>query len=276
MTVKVKALYSISKSEHTDEDNDDFMLVGASENEYAASDGATVSMFSREWATVLCEQFCNSPAEKITRQWIDKASENLNEKIRGISMNWFAEAKFKEEGSHATLLGLKLDPEGERFFVTSIGDTCLYFRNNIMGKMLPLDRPELFNNYPHFICSIPDKNTESLSGQINYSGRLLEGKTRFYIMTDALAKWFSQNLLREVDREKERIKARNSMTLKRSLYKGLSALRSLITNEKPWRRLDSIRNAEAFRRFVGDLRRKKEMEDDDTSLMILEVVIDKR
>lgn len=275
MTAKVKALYSISKSEHTEEDNDDFMFVGASGNEYAASDGATVSMFSREWARTLCEQFCNSPAERITPQWIDKASENLNDKVRDISMNWFAEAKFKEEGSHATLLGLRLDPEGERFYVTSIGDTCLYFRNSTMGKMMPIDRPELFSNYPNFLCSITDKNTESLSNQINYSGRLLEGKTRFYIMTDALAKWFSQNLLEEVNREKARVKARSSKTLKRSLDKGLSALRNLMTNEKPWRRLERIRNEEGFRRFVGNLRRKKEMDDDDTSLMILEVVISK-
>lgn len=271
--IRVKALYSLPKSEHTGEDNDDFILTGASGNEYAVSDGATVSIFSREWARVLCEHFCASPVNRITPEWIASASEKLDDMVQGTSMNRFAELNFKEQGSHATLLGLRFDFEEKKFFVTSIGDTCIYFRNSALGKMLPLDRPEMFNNYPHFLCSITDKNMESLANQINYSGRLLEGKNRFYVMTDALAKWFARNLARERESRKKPNEVKRENSLKESLYKPLKLTRSLFEGNEPWKRLDRILNEGSFGRFVRNLRRKNQIDDDDTSLLILEVLV---
>lgn len=174
----------------TDEYEDAFAPAEAPEAELkefrcAVSDGATETSFSGIWARILCSAF---HADKFNLH--DLQAEWLKE-VSGKKLPWYAEQKL-ESGAYATLLTLCLQEAEDEisWSVQALGDSCLFHvREGQVLKALPLDDWEAFDYTPVLISTKQAANEGVLSSQDNEQGTCLKGDI-FYLMTDAISKWF--------------------------------------------------------------------------------------
>ncbi|MGA2387658.1 MAG: hypothetical protein ABSF97_01780 [Candidatus Sulfotelmatobacter sp.] len=210
---------------------------------FAVADGATESSFSGVWANQLVRAY--------GRGKIDPAntSVSLLPKQRGWSrfvsrkpLPWYAEEKIRS-GTFSTLLGLTLNDNGDGqegpWNAIAIGDSCLvHIRGEEILKMFPLSNAADFNNSPFLLGSHPDSNKE-IETHIQIANGQWEREDKFYLMTDALAAWF----LREVE-----------------------------DGETPWHTLRDLDTEDlSFRPWVEDLRKKKQIRNDDVTLYRIEI-----
>ena len=117
----------------------------------------------------------------------------------------------------------------------SCGDANLFVvRNNKLIKSFPIITSLEFNDTPKSLCSLqrPDESISTSMG-------LIKTNDTFILCTDAMAKWF------------------------------------LIQHEKgdwPWNTLSLINNKRQFNNFIRELRTKDEIEDDDNTLAIVNII----
>ena len=236
------------KAGNSPEEYEDAFRVDAAR--IAVSDGASESAFAREWATALVKAFVDQPpetcglTEESLNEWLAPAQEQWRGCVPWDRIPWHGEAKARA-GAFATLLGLTVeaapdDPERLSWRALAVGDSCLFVvRGGRLSLSFPLDDAAQFDNNPALICSNPDNAGDLWEGVRKHGGECEAGDL-FILATDALACWFL---------------AQNA------------------AGEKPWETLLALGPAE-WDAWVEEQRREGLMRNDDTTLVVIEVVQD--
>ena len=214
----------------------------------AVSDGASESAFAREWANALVEAFVAQPpetcglTEESLNEWLATPQEQWRSGMPWDRLPWHGEAKARA-GAFATLLGLTFgsapdDSQRLSWQAVAVGDSCLFVvRDGRLRLSFPLEDASEFDNNPALVCSNPDNAGELWEAVRLHSGECAAGDL-FVLATDALACWFL---------------ARNA------------------AGEKPWKTLLDL-DPSRWAPWVGEQRHGGFMRNDDTTLVIIEVV----
>ncbi len=245
MNINFVKVFSTQKRGNTsDEYEDAYAHCLADERSVVAvSDGATEASFSKQWAKILVRRFVDSPTMVIDGDWLLDAYKEFYASIDIDSLPWHAQNKILEQGSFATLLGLEIDHEQKSFFAVAVGDSCLFWFDEDSGfHSFPQRSVDEFDSTPYLIATFKHKN-EHLSETDKQHLRpltLSQGKTTFYLMTDAIAHWFMNKCAK---------------------------------GDPPHDTLLAMTD-EHFEVFISELREKQEIKNDDVTVVIMEVIND--
>ncbi|MBF0564498.1 MAG: hypothetical protein HQK89_04585 [Nitrospirae bacterium] len=238
---------------------------------FSIADGATESIFSREFANMLVESFVSTKelTEALTEYGSAKSLKNMLESaiervkarwglmVAGKSLPWYAQEKV-EQGAHTAFLGLRIVPivvsgkKGISRYLTPwhsryidctlkweascVGDSCLFIvRGDILIKSFPIETAAGFDNTPYLIGSVGAMDNRTIFVDSGY----LAGGDCIYMLSDALAAWF---------------------------------LKSCEAGQMPWKVLASIGSNDEFQAFVVALRESKELRNDDSTLVSISIV----
>ncbi len=216
----------------------------------AVSDGASESAFAREWANALTDAFVTRPlelcglTEDSLNAWLRPAQEAWHSGVPWDRLPWHGEAKARA-GAFATLLGLTIgaapDSSGRLSWkAVAVGDSCLFVvRDDRLWLSFPLEDAAEFDNTPALVCSNPDNAVDMWEGVRLHSGECVAGDL-IILATDALACWL---------------------------------LAQDAAGEKSWETLLALDSAE-WDSWIEEQRRERLMRNDDTTLVIIEVVQD--
>ena len=212
------------------------------------ADGASESAFAREWANILTDALVDRPpdifglTEDSLDDWLVPAQEEWRDNVPWDRIPWHGEVKARA-GAFATLLGLIIgstpdDPQRLSWQALAVGDGCLFVvRDDRLQVSFPLGDAAEFDNSPALVCSNPAN-----AGELWESVRLSSGECApgdlLILATDALACWF---------------------------------LASHAASESPWKTLLAL-DTSAWDTWVEEQRRAGSMRNDDTTLVIIEVV----
>lgn len=211
----------------------------------AVADGATESVFAREWARILVRGFGKG---KLRVGWMRRLwMRTIQGRATGPSVPWYVGAKLKD-GAFAAFVGLTLhdgsrNGTGGTWRALAVGDSCLF---HVRGSKLlahgPMARSEDFGSNPLLLST---SGTRKLSrGETHVTVLTGDWKPRdvFFLATDALSQW----LLAEQER-----------------------------GRSPWGMLrelgDDSDGGAPFEPIVARLRAGECMKNDDTTLLRVEV-----
>ncbi len=160
----------------------------------AVADGATETSFSGLWAKMLCDAYTEKKFDLIELQaeWLKSVSSK--------ELPWYAEQKL-ESGAFATILGLDIREENKELHwsARALGDSCLFhIRGTEILKALPLEKWQDFDYTPMLISSQQKANKGVLEKQEHEVGQCKQGDV-FYLMTDAISKWFLRRQTEQQD-----------------------------------------------------------------------------
>ena len=172
----------------------------------AVADGATESSYSKEWARLLVDSYCESPFRN-RRRFSERAATlgaAWDKYVDGRRpMPWYADQKARM-GAHSTFLGLQINggrdatSAGGLFSSVAIGDSCLFHtRDNLLLRAFPVEESGSFGNRPALISSIQSpasgfpENVKIIKRCEWNPGDVI------VIATDALAAWCFKQLERE-------------------------------------------------------------------------------
>lgn len=196
----------------------------------AVADGASGSLFSREWARELVRLYGSLPREEIL--W-EEAIQSWKGKIAGKDLPWYLEAR-KAEGAQAAFTGVTCHADGA-WNAIAAGDCCLLQRrDNALQTVFPLTRADDFSSTPA-LWATHAKPAQNVSATRHAAGCWEPGDS-LYLMTDALALWFLRE--REAGRD-------------------------------PWVWLDGVGSDKDFRQRVTILRENGRLRGDDTTVLHL-------
>ncbi len=210
----------------------------------AVSDGASSSVFAKQWARLRVNDFARGPfpsageaAERLAllgRRW--------RQQIESGDLPWYAQEKLVQ-GSHASLLVVTWDLQGQRTFAArAVGDSCLFvIRSGALRHAFPVTRSEDFGNHPTLLSTeqggAGDLVSPPPAPTFVALDRPYEPGDRFLLMTDALAQWF---------------------------------LAEHEAGRKPWEALPTEQNA--LGPWLQPLRDRGAMKNDDVTLLTLSVL----
>lgn len=255
--------FGVSKLGNSIEEYEDAVSSSSEGRRFAIADGATQTSFADRWSQILSLEFImnppgNEPLPERWANWLEPLQEAWSSGIPWDTLPWFATEKARD-GACTTLLALEFtlnaDAGGEtkrsmwqRMMGTqkptllswraeTVGDSCVFqIRNDELILSFPLKRPAEFNHSPVLITTNPDQNRLVCKHLKVQDGDCQHGDL-FFLMTDALAKWFLQ---------------RN------------------VAGEKPWQLLREFDDDMLFRQFVIQQREEGRIDNDDTTLMIIQ------
>ncbi|MBF0556406.1 MAG: protein phosphatase 2C domain-containing protein [Nitrospirae bacterium] len=223
---------------------------GFNNNTLCIADGATESIFSKEFANMLVDSFIsgaapeNSGLKQAMQAAIESSSAKWSELLLTRTLPWYAEEK-AAQGSHAAFTCVRLapiagQPSKKRLFfqkiaykweAAAVGDVCVFIvSDDCLIDAFPIDSSAEFDNSPCLISSLRGADDAHI---VTKSGELRQGDMVF-LLSDALAEWF---------------------------------LRSREDGFSPWKTLSRIKSEAAFRLFIERLRETKQMKNDDATLL---------
>lgn len=244
LKAKILSKEVLPKSGNTVAECEDALATKPTKNflKVALADGATESSFAKEWANLLTDDFVKSKnfslkyiigrLPTLRNQWLSEVTK--------IPLPWYAEAKL-EKGAFSTLLVLSIDLKKQIYNCIGIGDCCLFqVRGSELVFSFPIQKSNEFSNTPFLLTTKKDDDKE-LKTHIKEEKQYVEKGDYLILMSDALAHWFAS----------ENEKA-----------------------ERPWKILlelseDTSKNA--FEDWLNDKRREKQIKNDDTTLLIIEI-----
>lgn len=245
-SVNILRCYSVTKAGNQPEECEDAYANASDDTAhyFAVSDGATESSFSREWAKELVNDFVQRSlssraivnADKIN-DWLLPLQRNWANWLATQNLVWFAKRK-AEQGTFATLIGLMIQRD-RQWQAFAVGDSCLFVvRNGTLQHSFPLSKSSELGYRPYLIATLRQTELPSVARYMSDTAQLGD---RFYIVTDALAGWI---------------------------------LSSLEDRKNPWVQLDQIQSQDAFFDWVETLRDRREMVNDDTTMLLITVSSD--
>ena len=244
----------IHKQAEAPDDNQDAYMAEANSTRFAVADGTTTSFFSKPWARLLVQHFCEDEANRDLEglqsaaewdRWLSHIRQKWQQEVQAqigrtkgpqsiMLQNRFAE----QQSAAATFVGLQLDYQRSRWQALSVGDSCLvHLRDGRLLQSLPLTNPDEFSNITEAISSGPGSHSQPTL----HSGEFAAGDT-FVLLTDAIARW----LLTRHD-----------------------------NNGARWseavRRLTSLRNWDDLQTFVQAERSSRALSNDDVTIVVVRI-----
>ena len=214
----------------------------------AVSDGASESAFAREWANVLTDAFASRTpdledlSEESLNDWLVPTQSEWHDMVPWDRIPWHGEAKARA-GAFATLLGLTIGalPGASvrlAWRAVAVGDCCLFVvRDDELHLSFPIENHLEFDNNPALICSNPD-SVDGLWEEVKQDSGECSVGDLLILATDAIAAWF---------------------------------LASNADDGKPWEIVSAL-NESTWRDWVDERRREGSMRNDDTTVVMIEVV----
>jgi hypothetical protein len=199
----------------------------------AVADGASGSLFSREWARELTRVYCQSSHSLPDDVLWQRAAADWEHCIAGKDLPWYLAAK-RAEGAQAAFIGVSCCKNGT-WEAVAAGDCCLFQRRGTaLAALFPLTRVDDFSFSPALWAThaLPPQNAAATRRE---AGRWEIGDC-LYLMTDALALW----CLREIEAKRD-----------------------------PWVWLDGIVSDKDFRQRIDILRENGRLRGDDTTVLHL-------
>jgi hypothetical protein len=251
MHVKITGPFQVPKAGNSEADCEDkycvphYIIKKKTGFRYAMADGATESAFSGQWAQLLVDSYVKLnglPKFKKLDPIIKGQASEWSKQVLSKSLPWFVYEKI-QKGAFSTLLGVCLEEKMPRHIqmwsALAIGDTCVFqVRANSLMAKFPIQQASEFGYHPVLISTQPQSNAHlEIEMKSKTDGRW-ELSDQFLLMTDALAHWF---------------------------------LRGVEKGEQPWIDLLSITNGDEFVKWIDTLRAKKEIRNDDVTLLMLKV-----
>jgi hypothetical protein len=216
----------------------------------AVADGTTEGLFSDVWAELLVNSYCDhgialfedKNLQAIHKKFIHQTCKQIAEMPE--ARHWFMYEKL-ERGTHATFAAIEFTKRST-VQLSAVGDSCIFWRDKNWCEEHKIEMfPELsvgdFGISPVSICHIPD-TWHNLHPKIRSGEITLERDYQFVLCTDAVAHW----LVKET-REKNNLLA--------------------------WEEIISLSNVAAFNLLIDELRESKEIRNDDTTLVIIDVTL---
>ncbi len=210
---------------------------------FAIADGATESSFSNMWAGQLAKAYCQN--DKFDDSILQTLRIEWQKEISSKPLPWFAAEKVRQ-GAYATFCGLTLiykrgshDFEG-KWFAHAVGDCLLvHISDNQIINIFPILSSDHLTNYPPLISSIQQPNNNLLN-LLQIKKGVWKRFDVFYLMTDALAHWF---------------------------------LQQIENGGKPWELLNRFKKNSIveFQTWVSQLREKNQMRNDDVTMLKIEL-----
>jgi hypothetical protein len=219
----------------------------ASGRRFAVADGASESGYSQMWARILAEAFCRTETADCTpvdlESWLDECRGEWKRWAGERALHdlpWFARETLRD-ASFATFVGLVF-PRGRdektaaAWHAVACGDACLFLvRDDRLAGAFPLVDSGAFDNTPELVTTSPGSDRMRLAMGTAQLG------DAFYLVTDALARWFLVDHAR---------------------------------GEKPWMALDRVRTPRDLEHFVAVSRKSRAIRNDDVTLMSIAIVAD--
>lgn len=186
--------YWLPKRGNCAEECEDACAAAPAEGRFAVADGATESVFAREWAQLLVDQFvaASDCGDGDGGSWLSRVWELWLSAFRDRELKWFAQEKMRTEGANATFLGIEIEVSSGKpwhWRAVAIGDSCLFHtRDGELLEAFPIHHSEQFGTCPVLVSSrmsperIVQKRARRTEGQAQPADRL-------WMMTDALARW---------------------------------------------------------------------------------------
>jgi hypothetical protein len=225
--------FRLPRRGHTADEYEDAFAGDDQAGRFAVADGASESSFAAAWARLLVEEYVRTPG--LWSTWLPTVRQRWADGLSGRALPWYAEAK-AEEGAYATLLGVRLDLRRRRWFAQAIGDSCLFHvRGDRLLRAFPVARSEEFGNQPALIGSRPPRAESRRPTRYLVSGPW-KPEDRLLLMTDALAQWF---------------------------------LQQAEAGGRPWEALEGLATDDDFARWAEGLRDRKELRNDDLTLLTI-------
>jgi hypothetical protein len=242
-SANILGCYSVTKAGNQPEECEDAYADASDDTAhyFAVADGATESSFSREWAKELVHDFVQRSlsskaivnADKIN-DWLLPLQRNWANWLATQNLVWFAKRK-AEQGTFATLIGLMIQRD-RQWQAFAVGDSCLFVvRNGTLRHSFPLSHSRELGYRPYLIATLRQNEMPSVA---RYMSDIAQPGDRFYVVTDALAGWI---------------------------------LSSLEDRKNPWVQLDQIKSQAAFFDWVETLRDRRELVNDDTTMLLITV-----
>lgn len=219
----------------------DRFSIGEKEKAFAISDGVGNSLFPEVWAKSLCDDYVQTPGDFICDNCLCREKELIDhwEKTRQERVASFTPDELfiyemglgKADFAAATFVGLSLSID--KWCCWALGDSYLGILDqdyNIVKRIASMaGKP--FDNYPEYFASKKGLNNGI---PVSDSGSIKDGRF-FILMSDAISDWFFSEK-RTADQRK--------------------ALLDIETHEE-------------YCSFIGGLRSKGELKDDDTTIVVL-------
>jgi hypothetical protein len=184
-TLRCRSLASPKKGNSADE-YEDASAFDRGAGRFAIADGASESVFAKEWAGILCRSYVAEsldPARVL--EWRQQMQKAWSASVLTGELPWYLEEKL-QEGAFATFLGLTVVEGAWR--AIAIGDSCLFHtRSDALLAAFPMDRADDFGTRPSLIGS----RQRSIVAPMIAEGQFRPGD-RIMLMTDALSEWFLQ------------------------------------------------------------------------------------
>ncbi|HYT87494.1 MAG TPA: protein phosphatase 2C domain-containing protein [Gemmataceae bacterium] len=231
--------FSLPKRGNSAEEYEDAAAADPRRGRFAIADGAAESSFAALWAQLLVTGFATAESTDLTPwlNWLPALQQRWDATVSGRALPWFAEMKL-QQGAFATFLGVIVEPA--RWRAVAVGDSCLFqIRRGRLHRAFPLTSADGFGTTPWLVGS-----RTSCGAALEDRSQRAEGDwqtgDRLWLMTDALALWF----LEEVER-----------------CRG------------PWQELEGLLRAatprDAFVEWVGKQRDACRLRNDDVTLMVI-------
>lgn len=183
----------------SDDEYEDAFQCNQQEGLYSIADGATEASFSKEWANLVVNAYCEGKflTPRSFERNLNKIQAAWSDEISNRPLPWYAEEKVKS-GAFCSFLGIKFKEPDPLFHWVALvnGDCCLFhIRDDQLISAFPFQKPDDFNNHPTLLSSNPHNNLPITSLVTIKRGVCRRGDTLF-LMTDALACWFLRSAKR--------------------------------------------------------------------------------
>jgi hypothetical protein len=231
---------ALPKRGHTVAEYEDAAALNEERGRFAIADGATESSFAALWARLLVAEFAAATHPDLAPwgDWLPTLQQRWAEQVGNHTLPWYAEAKL-QQGAFATFLGLVV--HDDRWQAVAVGDSCLFqTRGDELRYSFPLFSAADFDASPWLVGSrggdaaTMERRTRRAEGDWQVGDCL-------WLMTDALAKWF---------------------------------LEQVETRGRPWLELDAVLLSpspkDAFADWVEGLRDSGRLRNDDVTLLVLQ------
>jgi hypothetical protein len=212
---------------------------------YALCDGASRSALAGDWAEILARQVCHAglpPQPSELRAWLAPARAEWEARRSAALAKKPAWWNQVVRPGGATLFALEIDAargDGDRRFTAVMrGDTCGFHvrEGRLLGDPMPYRASNEFSANPECLMSMAEGSGEP---DLRVEHGALRAGDVFFIATDALAKW----ILVEIEE-----------------------------GRAPSGRLLELDDPERFQAFADEERESMRMDEDDVSLLVVELM----